>query len=50
MFSGTKSEELMGSENSGIFRVELVTKNVVLGSSETHFMHVMVNKLVLCLH
>ena len=39
MFSGMKMEEFMESENPGIFRVELVTKNVVFGSSETHFMH-----------
>ena len=33
MFSGIKMEEFMESEHSGIFRVELVTKNVpkVLG-------------------
>ena len=39
MFSGIKLEELMESEHSGIFRVELVTKNVVFGASGTHFMH-----------
>ena len=33
----------MEYEHSGIFRVELVTKNVVLGSSGTHFMHMRVN-------
>ena len=38
MFSGMKMEEFMESEHSGIFRVELVTKNVVPGSSGTHFM------------
>ena len=42
MFSGIKMEEFMESEHSGIFRVELVTKNVVLGSSGTHFMHMKV--------
>ena len=42
MFSGIKMEEFMESEHSGIFRVELVTKNVVLGSSGTHFMHMRV--------
>ena len=36
-------EEFMESEHSGIFRVELVTKNVVLGSWGTHFMHMRVN-------
>ena len=35
-------EEFMESEHSGIFQVELVTKNVVLGSSGTHFMHMKV--------
>ena len=39
MFSGIKMEELM---KSGIFRVELVTENVVLGSSGIHFMHMRV--------
>ena len=29
----------MESEHSDIFWVELITKNVVLGSSGTHFMH-----------
>ena len=32
-------EEFMESEHYGIFRAELVTKNVVPGSSGTHFMH-----------
>ena len=35
IFSGIKMEEFIESEHSGIFRVELVTKNVVLGSSGT---------------
>ena len=35
MFSGIKMEEFTESEHSGIFRVELVTKNVVLGSLGT---------------
>ena len=39
MLSDIKMEEFMESELSGIFQVELVTKNVVLGSSGTHFMH-----------
>ena len=34
----------MESEHSGIFRVELVTKNVVLGSLGTHFMHMRVKE------
>ena len=42
MFFGMKMEEFIESEHSGIFRVELITKNVVLGSSGTHFMHVRV--------
>ena len=43
MFSGIKMEELIESEHSGIFRVKLVTKNVVLDSSGTHFMYMRVN-------
>ena len=42
MFSGIKMEEFMEFEHSGIFRVELVTKNVVLGFLWTHFMHMRV--------
>ena len=34
----------MESEHSGIFRVEMVTKNVVLGSSGTHFKHMRVKE------
>ena len=45
MFSGIKMEEFMESEHSGIFRVELLTKNVVLGLCGTHFMHMRVKKL-----
>ena len=32
----------MESERSGIFRVKLVTKNIVRGSPGTHFMHMRV--------
>ena len=39
MFSGIKMEEFMESDHSGIFRIELVTKNVVLGLLGTHFMY-----------
>ena len=46
MFPGIKMEEFMESENSGIFRVKLITKNVVLGSSGTHFMDMRVNKKI----
>ena len=42
MFPGMKMKELMESEHSGIFRVEMVIKNVVLGSSGTHFIHMRV--------
>ena len=35
-------EEYMESELSGIFRVELVTKNIVRGSLGTQFMHMRV--------
>ena len=42
MFSGMKMEELMESEHYGIFRVEVVTKNVVPGLSGTHFIHMSV--------
>ena len=44
MFSSIKMEEYMESELSGIFWVKLVAKNIVLGSSGTHFMHMRVNK------
>ena len=33
----------MESELSGIFRVKLVTKNIVHGSPGTQFMHIRVN-------
>ena len=42
MFSGMRIEEFMESEHSGIFRVEMVTKNLEPGSSVTHFMHMRV--------
>ena len=35
-------EEYVESELSGIFRVKLVTKNIVRGSPETQFMHMRV--------
>ena len=35
-------EEYMESELSGIFRVKLVTKNIVHGSPGTQFMHMRV--------
>ena len=37
-------EESIESEHSGIFQVELVTKNIVLGSSGTHFMYMRVKR------
>ena len=39
-------EEYMESELSGIFQVKLVTKNIVLGSPGTQFMHMRVNKTI----
>ena len=48
MFSSTKMEEYMESEFSGIFWVKLIAKDIVLGSSGTHFMHRRV-KVFLCL-
>ena len=42
MFSSIKIEEYMESELSGIFRVKLVTKNIVRGSPGTQFMHMRV--------
>ena len=39
-------EEYMESELSGVFRVKLVTKNIVRGSRRTQFMHMRV-KLIL---
>ena len=35
-------EEYIESELSGIFRVKLVTKNIVRGSPSTQFMHMRV--------
>ena len=43
MSSGIEMEEFMESEHSGIFRVEMVTKTVVLGSLGTHFVIIGVN-------
>ena len=43
MFSSIKMEEYMESELSGIFRVKLVTKNIVRRSPGTQFMHMRVN-------
>ena len=37
MFSSIKMEEYMESELSSIFRAIVVAKNIVLGSSDTHF-------------
>ena len=42
MFSSIKLEEYVESELSGIFWVKVVTKNIVLGSLGTHFMHMRV--------
>ena len=36
----------MESELSGIFRVKLVTKNIVRGSPGTQFMHMRVKKFL----
>ena len=47
MFSGITMEEFVESEHSGIFRVELVTKSVVLASSGTRFMHMTANRGIL---
>ena len=40
MFSGMKMEKFIESEHSGIFPIELVTKNVVPQSLGIHFMHI----------
>ena len=45
MFSRIKMEEFMESEHSDVFRVELFTKNIVLGSSGTNSMHMRVKRL-----
>ena len=45
MFSSIKMEEYMESELSGIFRVKLVAKNIMLGSSRTHFRHMRVKEI-----
>ena len=46
MFSSIKIEEFMESKHSAVFRVELVTKNAVLESWGTHFMHMRVNRQI----
>ena len=46
MFSSIEMEEYLESELSGIFRVKLVAKNIVLGSSGTHFTHMKVKMYV----
>ena len=43
--SSIKMEEYMESELSGIFRVKLVTKNIVCGSPGTQFMHMRVKRV-----
>ena len=43
MFSSIKMEEYIEPERSGNFWVKMVTKNTVLGSPGTHFMHKRVN-------
>ena len=45
MFSNMKKEKYMGFELSGIFRLKLLTKYIVLGSPETHFMHMSVKNI-----
>ena len=42
LISSMKMEEYMESEFSGIFRLKLVAKNIVLGSPMTHFIHISV--------
>ena len=49
MFSGMKIEEFMESKYSGIFRVELVTKNMVLGSLGPIYLHMRVKDWTLLL-
>ena len=44
MFSSIKMEEYMESELPGIFRVNVVTKNIVLGSLEPHVINRRVKK------
>ena len=46
MFSGIKIEEYKESELADIFWVKLIAKNIVLGSSGTHFMHMRVKEEV----
>ena len=46
MFSSMKMNEYMESELSGIFKVRLVVKNMVLRSPGTHFMHFRVDKIM----
>ena len=48
MFSNIKMEGYMESELPGIFWVKLVTKNIVLVSLGTHFMHMRCKFTLLC--
>ena len=43
MLSSINKEEYMESELSGIFQVKLIAKNIVLGSTGTHFTYMWVN-------
>ena len=43
MFSCIKMEEYIEPKLSGIFWVKIVAKNIVLGSTRTHFKHMRFN-------
>ena len=43
MFPSIKMEEYMKPGLPGTFWMKMVAKNIVLGSSETHFMNIGVN-------
>lgn len=45
MFSTMEIEEDIESELSGIFRVKLVAKTIVLGPPGTHFLHMKVKAI-----
>ena len=50
MFSSMKMEEYVESELSGIFRVNLVTKNIVRGSPGTQFMYMRVKMFLVSIY
>ena len=46
MFSSINMEEHIERELSGVFLAKMVTKNIVLGTQGTHFMHMRVKNIL----